>query len=231
MNVQSFAIELRTRAYPTEARCYCAKCAVFLDEGQPKNPNFKYLAREEFDKITDHLIDDSVLNVFTVDQILSLLLAIKDYDNTVKYFSDQKDRTGATVKFFGEILPTGPCDRWISPENQHVQITESLSQCNNPSCKLEIKLPRDYPFVEQTVGRMIRNPEELQHPDDVIKNVQKKHIGSTVRQNFKEEKTEQENKNETIKSEKRDNSATPRKKILKGGGSSSKKGKTSQKKS
>lgn len=177
------AIELRTKIYPMEARCYCAKCAVFLDAGQVKDPELKYLPKEEFDKINNMIIDDSVLNIFTIDQILSVMLSIKDFDRALEYFSDQKERTAATVKFYGEMIPTGPCDRFISPQNQNIQMVESLHQCNNPSCKLEIKLARDYPYVDQVVGRLIRNPEELQHPDDVIKNVMKKHVGPTVTPN------------------------------------------------
>lgn len=188
------AIELRSRVYPMEVRCYCAKCAVFLDAGQPKDPNIKYLLKEEFDRINDHIADDSVLNVFTVDQILSVLLSIKDFDKALEYFSDQKDRTSATVKFFGEMKPTGPCvgqvyqDRYITAQNPNVQIVESLYQCSNPSCKIEMKLGPVYPYVDQVVGRLIRNPEELQHLDEVIKNVMKKHVGSTVTPNMAEEK-------------------------------------------
>lgn len=185
-------IELRTRVYPTEARCYCAKCAVFLDSGQVKEPNLKYLPKEEFDKINDHVADDSVLNVFTVDQVLSILLAIKDFDGALKYFMDQKDKTAATVKCYGEMEPTGPCNRYRTPQNPNVQMFEALHQCNNPSCKLEIMLQRDYPYVDQVVGRLIRSPEELMHPDDVIKNVMKKHIGSTVTPNMVEDKAEQQ---------------------------------------
>jgi hypothetical protein len=192
MKIPVFPIEMRTRVYPMEARSYCANCAVFLDVGQPKNPNLRYLPKEEFNVVNDHIMDDSVLNVFNVDQILSLLLAIKDFDNAFKYFSDQKDRTGATVKFFGEMIQSGFYQKFMV-SGSVVQNFQALHQCNNPSCKIEAKLPAEYPYVEQTVGRMIRNPEELQHPDDVIKNVMKKHIGSTVWQNFKDEKSEQTN--------------------------------------
>ena len=182
------ALEMRTRVYPMEARCYCTKCAVFLDSGQEKAPNIKYLLKEEFEKVRDHIADDSVLNVFTVDQILSVLLSINNFDKAMEYFSDQKDRTSATVKFYGEFKPTGPCDRFITAENPNIQMVESLHQCSNPSCKLEIKLTRDYPYVDQVVGRLIRSPEELQHPDEVIKNVMKKHVGSTVTPNMAEDK-------------------------------------------
>lgn len=179
--------ELRTRAYQTEARGYCNKCAIFLDQGQPKNPNLKYLPKEEFDKINDHVADDSVLNVFTVDQILSLLLAIKDFDNVFKYFKDQKDKTDPTVKFYGEMVPSGIYQDFVTPD--HAQKFQSLHQCNNPSCKYEkpiVMTAQRYPFIENVIGRMIRFPEELQHPDDVIKNIMKKHVGSTVNQNFKD---------------------------------------------
>lgn len=181
--------EVRTRVYPTEARNYCNKCAVFLDfldQGQEKNPNLTYLSKEEFEKITDHRADDSVLSVFTVNQILSVLLAVNDLDGIVKYFNDQKDMTSATVKFFGEMVPTGMYQKFVSPEDRSTQRFQALHQCNNPSCKFEEILPAEYPFVEQTVGRMIRSPEELQHPDDVIKNVMKHHVGSTVTPNMED---------------------------------------------
>jgi hypothetical protein len=175
-------MELRTRVYPTEARYYCDKCAVFLDSGQEKNPNLKYLPKEEFDKINDHMIDDSVLNVFTPDQILSVLLSINDADKSVEYFVDQKDKTAATVKFYGEMGPTGDYHKPVMPQDKFL----ALHRCNNPSCKFEMYLGAEYPYVENTVGRMIRNPDELQHPDDVMKNVMKKHVGSTVNSNFKD---------------------------------------------
>lgn len=181
-------MEIRTRIYPMEARYYCEKCAVFLDNGKEKNPLWKYLPKEEFDKINDHVVDDSVLNAMTVDQILSILMSIRDFDKSLEYFMDQKDRTAATVKFFGEMIPSGPMNRFISPADRSTQVTESIHQCNNPSCKHEILLPRDYPYVDQTVGRLIRNPEELQHPDEVIRNVMKKHVGSTVNSNFEDTK-------------------------------------------
>lgn len=176
-------MELRTRVYPTEARYYCDKCAVFLDVGQEKNPNLRYLPKEEFNKINDHQADDSVLNALTVDQVLSVLSAIQDFDKCLEYFMGQEDRTAATVKFYGEMIPSGPMNRYVNPQDRSTQVSESLHQCNNPSCKFEIMLPRDYPYVDQTVGRMIRSPEELQHPDEVIRNVMKKHVGSTVVQN------------------------------------------------
>jgi hypothetical protein len=178
--------ELRTRIYPTEGKAYCNKCAVFLDNGQPKNPNLTYLPKEEFDKIQDHKADDSVLSVFTVDQILAILLALKDdsVEKSVEYFKDQKDKTDATVKFYGEMIQTGLYQKYVTSENTAIQKYQALHQCNNPSCKLEVNLPRDYPYVDHSVGRMVRSPEELQHPDDVIRNVMKKHTGSTVNSNF-----------------------------------------------
>ena len=177
-------MEIRTRVYPMEARYYCEKCAVFLDDGKEKNPDWKYLVKEEFEKITDHAVDDSVLNVLTVDQILSVLMSIRDVDSELKYFMDQRDKTAATVKFYGEMVPSGPMNRFINPQDRSTQVTESLHQCNNPSCKNEMMLHRDYPYVDQTVGRVIRNPEELQHPDEVVRNVMKKHVGSTVNNDF-----------------------------------------------
>jgi hypothetical protein len=111
-------------------------------------------------------------------------MSIRDFDKILEYFMDQKDRTAPTVKFFGEMIPSGPMNRYVSTRDRSTQVSESLHQCNNPSCKHEIMLARDYPYVDQTVGRVIRNPEELQHPDEVIRNVMKKHGGSTVNKDF-----------------------------------------------
>jgi hypothetical protein len=183
-------MEIRTRIYPTECRFYCEKCAVFLDQGQEKNPNMKYLPKEEFEKIDDHMLDDSVINVMTMGEILSVLGSLGDIGECVEFFLKQKESTDATVKFYGEMIPSGPMMRFIKPEDRTTQLTESLHQCNNPSCKAEILLPRDYPYTDHTVGRMVREPRELLHPDEEIRNITKKHVGSTVQQNFKTEESE-----------------------------------------
>jgi len=202
MKIPVYPIEMRTRVYPTEARSYCANCAVFLDSGQPKNPNLTYLPKKEFDKINDHIMDDSVLNAFTVDQILSIMASIKDFDGSFQYFSDQKDKTDPTVKFFGEMTQSGLYQKFMVSEEAGVQKFQALHHCSNPSCKVEINLPAEYPYYDQTVGRMIRSPAELQHPDNVIKNVMKKHVGSTINSNFKDVNAENTGKDVEAEKEK-----------------------------
>jgi len=175
-------MELRTRAYPTEARYYCDKCAVFVVPPDPQmvNPQLKYLERVEFDKVTGQIADDSVLTVYTVQDVLNLLHRFRhDFGELKKFFVEAHERTQATVKFFGEMEFQGYSMQSVNMTTRQ-QTHEFSYKCNNASCKYEMMLPRQYPFVDQVVGRLVRNPDELQHPDEIIRNVMKKHVGSTI---------------------------------------------------
>lgn len=177
-------MEIRTRIYPTEVKFYCDKCAVWLEPEDPKlkNPNLTYLLQEEFDKIISHIYDDSVLRVFSVEEIIRNAKQFSSIDELVRSLVDVKKTIDPTVKFFGELTFQGGQFTYVRPED-HQQATDYTYKCSNPSCKFETILQRQYPFVENVVGRLVREPNELQHPDDYIRNVMKKHVGSTIMSN------------------------------------------------
>lgn len=144
-------MELRYRLYAVNVHDYCQKCAVVVEqEGVNKIEGMTYLSREEFDKVEGYMQAD-------------------DHIPGIK----------PTVKFFGEMQWQGH-SMVSTNRTTNANQTEYAHKCSNPSCNHEAIALKQYPFIDQVEGRIVKHPGELAEVDAIVNQKLKAHVGSAV---------------------------------------------------
>lgn len=178
--------ELRFVVKPMQVHLYCDKCAVFLEpeEDEQKHPMLTYLNKSEFDAVDGYIITNETFISFYLKELLGMVCKFENLYLLKIYLEDLAEKSKATVKFFGEMLPTGNQGVHIDKESMR-QMPLFNYKCTNAKCGHEINIPspygKPYPYTDTVEARVpIRDPKQLITPEDEIDRKLKNHVGSTV---------------------------------------------------
>jgi len=178
--------ELRWPVKPMQIHLYCDKCAVFLEpeEGQQKHPMLTYLNRSAFDVVDGYIVTNESFVSFTLKELMGMVGTFENLHLLKIHLEDIAEKSMATAKFFGEMLPTGNQGIYIDRASMR-QMPLFNYKCTNPKCGHEVDIPaphgKPYPYIDTVEARdPVLDPRQIITPEDEIDRRLKNHVGSTV---------------------------------------------------